>query len=368
MFRKVVFWSHLIAGVLAGLIVAMMSLTGLALTYEHQLSRGVVPVSDVGDEADQRLPLDDLLDAIQSAGVSPSNLTVFEDPRSAVMVSSANRGPTYYFDAFNGRHLGEAHTDRREFFSLMKRVHRWFALSGDSRSTGRALTATANLMFLFLIISGIYLWLPRIIRWPALRRRLVLARGVNARTRDFYWHHFFGFWALLPLLLIVLTATVFYFPTANRLVYSAFGELPPERGRSAGADMAVAAKPLSLQTLFDTAREYGEWQTLTIRVPAPGAPVQFTLDNGSGRQPQHRDQLTLDAADGSVVEWLPFAERSAGTRARYVVRFLHTGEVLGLWGQTLAGLASAFALIMVWTGMALAWRRLVEPLLPSKRR
>ena len=39
------------------------------------------------------------------------------------------------------------------------------------------------------------------------------------------------------------------------------------------------------------------------------------------------------------------------------MRFAHTGEVLGLTGQTVAGLVSAGAVVMVWTGLALSWRR-----------
>jgi uncharacterized iron-regulated membrane protein len=39
------------------------------------------------------------------------------------------------------------------------------------------------------------------------------------------------------------------------------------------------------------------------------------------------------------------------------MRFAHTGEVLGLPGQTVAGIVSAGAVVLVWTGFALAWRR-----------
>jgi uncharacterized iron-regulated membrane protein len=48
------------------------------------------------------------------------------------------------------------------------------------------------------------------------------------------------------------------------------------------------------------------------------------------------------------------------------VRFLHTGEVLGIAGQTIAGLVSLTSLFMVWTGLALAWRRLIVPLYRKK--
>jgi hypothetical protein len=41
------------------------------------------------------------------------------------------------------------------------------------------------------------------------------------------------------------------------------------------------------------------------------------------------------------------------------MRFAHTGEVLGLFGQTVAGVVSAGGVVLVWTGIALALRRLV---------
>jgi uncharacterized iron-regulated membrane protein len=39
------------------------------------------------------------------------------------------------------------------------------------------------------------------------------------------------------------------------------------------------------------------------------------------------------------------------------MRFAHTGEVLGIPGQTIAGLVSAGGVVLVWTGIALTLRR-----------
>ncbi len=46
-----------------------------------------------------------------------------------------------------------------------------------------------------------------------------------------------------------------------------------------------------------------------------------------------------------------------GLRARIWLRFVHTGEYYGLAGQTIAGIASAAGVILMWTGVALAYRR-----------
>jgi len=58
-----------------------------------------------------------------------------------------------------------------------------------------------------------------------------------------------------------------------------------------------------------------------------------------------------------VVRYETFDSQGPGRRLRTLMRFAHTGEVLGWPGQTIAGLASAGAVVLVWTGIALALRR-----------
>src|SRR5690606_11993288 len=209
---------------------------------------------------------------------------------------------------------------------------------------------------------------------------LFTGKAPSARARDFNWHHVFGIWSALPLTVVVATASVFYYPWANDLVYKAFGEEPPGRGgppaqrqaAAAGQSLAVLSRAdnqpvpafLPLDELFERAsHEVGEWRSIGITLPRAGdSEVSFAIDQGNGGQPQHRHTLRLDRASGEVAAWQPFSSQTPGRQARSWVRFLHTGEALGLIGQTVAGLVSLTSLIMVWTGLALAWRRLIQPL------
>src|SRR5690606_15578679 len=163
--------------------------------------------------------------------------------------------------------------------------HRWFNLQGEARSTARAITGASNLAFLFLVISGIYLWLPRLWKWAMFRARLLFTRAPNARARDFNWHHVLGFWSAIPLVIVVAPGSVFYYPWANDLVYRAFGEEPPGRTAPAanqnqsGATRqsevmgnvprgATAREALSLEQLFSRASDFaGEWRTIGVNLP-----------------------------------------------------------------------------------------------------
>lgn len=67
--------------------------------------------------------------------------------------------------------------------------------------------------------------------------------------------------------------------------------------------------------------------------------------------------MSLDPATGAVVKWEPFSGFSTGRKLRVAARWAHTGEIAGWPGQPIAGLASAGGTLLVWTGIALAWRR-----------
>ena len=41
LFRRILFWAHLSCGVSFGLIILLMSATGVLLTYEHQSEKGL---------------------------------------------------------------------------------------------------------------------------------------------------------------------------------------------------------------------------------------------------------------------------------------------------------------------------------------
>jgi len=86
--------------------------------------------------------------------------------------------------------------------------------------------------------------------------------------------------------------------------------------------------------------------------------LSFTIDQGNGRQPQKRSQLVLDRETGQVMRWEPFSSLTRGRQIRSVLRFAHTGEVAGIPGRTIALLATTGGTMLVWTGLALAWRRL----------
>ncbi len=198
LFRRVLFWAHLCCGIVAGVFILLMSATGVLLTYEHQLVEHAAMTNRVSLPAAAPLDADRLATAARDALPGEGRVTlVFDaDPRVPVTVSRGR--DSLLLDPFTGNVVEDASLGERQFFRVVENWHRW--LGGEPRSSRAALLDYGNLLFLFIVASGIYIWLPQVMRWRNWRGLMFFQKKyVNAKVRDFNWHHVFSFWMLIPL-------------------------------------------------------------------------------------------------------------------------------------------------------------------------
>lgn len=376
LFRRGLFWLHLGTGVVVGAVVLVMAVTGTLLTFQKQMTAwadlrgldGRPPASAAtGLATSARLPIDTLVArvaATATAGPKPTNVTVRNGADMPVEIAFG-RERRVFVNAYTGAVLGEGSRGMRRFFTVMTDWHRWLAMAGERRETGKAITGAANLAFLFIVLSGMYLWIPR--TRAAFRSVVAFRRGLAGKARDFNWHNVIGIWSAIPLAIVVASATVISYPWATALVYRMHGEKPPAPATPPGGaggqrprDPSTGGLEAMVQTAARVADErMGGWRTIGLTLPtADTGRVQLTLDRGTGGEPQKRATLTLDRASGAERKWEPFASLTPARRTRSVLRFAHTGEVLGPIGQLVAGLASLGTAFLIYTGVALALRRL----------
>jgi uncharacterized iron-regulated membrane protein/flavodoxin len=372
--HKIIFWSHLLAGVSAGTVIFIMSFTGVVLMYEPQISeysersaRWVVPGVKT-----KRLNLDELLAKVRQTNPDsrPAAIIVKSDPAASVAVN-LGRESTAFVNPYSGELLG-GQSATRNFMRDVVDWHRWLGTEGEGRATARAITGACNLAFFWLAVTGVYLWWPRSWHWRAVKHSFLFNPRLSAKARDWNWHNVIGFWSSSVLVILTLTAAVMSYPWANDLLYTLTGSEPPPRAsasaplaqnqRRAGGvnDEARAAKPLaSFEALLARAeQQVPGWVMIMMRFPPRGdGPVTASIQGPDVFHPFQRSQLTLNRATADVVKWEPYANNSTGRKLRTWVRALHTGEAFGFAGQTVAGLASLGGCFLVWTGLAMAWRR-----------
>jgi uncharacterized iron-regulated membrane protein len=364
--RKIIFWCHLPVGVTAGVVILTMCVTGVLLSFEKQITtwadtrgyRSAPPTPDTN-----HLPVETLITKARDArGTAPTAITIKSDPAAPAEIAFG-REASLFVNPCSGAILGEGSQKVRGFFRTVTDWHRWLGAKGDNRNVARAITGACNLGFLFLVMSGFYLWWPRNWNRKALRNVTWFRRGLPSKARDFNWHNVIGFWSAGPLFIVVLSAVVISYTWAGNLVYRIVGEAPPapRANAPAGANKETASPIDSLNSAWVRAeQQVNDWRSISLQLPtAASAPLTFNIDRGNGGQPQMRSQLVLDRATGDVVRWESFSTYTRGRQLRSILRFAHTGEVLGIPGQLIAGLVSTGGAFLTVTGLALAIRRLL---------
>jgi uncharacterized iron-regulated membrane protein len=370
-FRKTLFWLHLAAGLVAGLIIAVMCFTGAALAFEKEITayaerdaRSVTPPAPGAP----RLPLPELQARFRAAhpDVRPSGFTLARDPAAAVTFT-VGRNENFYVNPYTGEVRRPASTRVHDFLHLLEDGHRALALGGDHRPIGKAINGACNLAFFLLTVTGLYLWWPRKWRTKGLRRSLVFIRAAG-RARDWNWHNVIGLWSAPVLIVLTLTAVPISYRWGANLISTLTGIPAPGAQSNPAAKItapATEAKPLSSEALIALALKAAPtWTTLTYRAgnttDAPSATtVVFRTADAWPRTAT--TTLSLNPFTGEILKRTGYADQNPAQRVRSWTRYLHTGEALGWPGQLVAGLACLGGLVLVYTGFALSWRRFFGP-------
>jgi uncharacterized iron-regulated membrane protein len=355
---------HLGAGVVAGALILYFSITGALLAYERQIVHtadrrfyaadpvlpGAVPI-----------PLDELLARFAAAVPAPvDGVTIYQDVYLPVEIETASRD-VYFIDPHSGRVQGPVSPRLRAFFAQVTALHRWFGLSNAHHAAATAVKGAVALLLFFQLVSGAFLWLPH--RWSrsSLRSGAILRLRARGRARNYNWHKVTGFWLGPPLAIVVITGAIMAFPAVNALLFRLAGSpLPARFGNGVGRRRDVArGLPGHLDQAFAQATSnVSGWHSATLRlVPAtPG--LSFTVDSSDGGHPDQREQVSIDQKTLEVRRREPFAALSRGQQWHSWVRFAHTGEAGGWWGETLALVTACGAAMLSITGIALSFDRL----------
>ncbi len=364
--KKTLFQLHWLFGISAGLVLALMGITGALYSFQDELLRAFnADVLKVEVRAEGVLPPAELVrrvEAQQHDKVAMLWVDVRAGNAARVFFTpppGERRGQLRYADPYTGELKGEA--AGQGFFNLMLNLHRFLAM-GD---TGRQITGACTLMLVFFCLSGLYL------RWPrkALDWRAWLTFDWAKTGRAFNWdlHAVAGTWCLLFYLLFALTGLFWsyewYREGLNRLLADAPASGQQQqrgegRGRHGPQHSDKNAPPLLVD--YDAI-----WANLkgaagpglamyNLRLPPVGgqpANLFYLLENAD--HPRAFNTLVLDPATGQVKKHDRYSEKSFKAQLLQSVYALHVGEYFGLPGRIIVTLASLSMPLFFVTGWLL---------------
>lgn len=379
--RRLFFWIHLFAGCIAGVVILAMSVTGAILAFERQIKAYInTPAVLQGQsETSQKLPVDAVLANVSRNGQEPPSELVIHRQPNAPIEARYGRSKTLFLNPWTAEVIGQPSETADHFFGSVERIHRSLGL-GMQNAFGRGLTGAGNLIFLFLLLSGMYLWLPTVFNRAGFRNRLAFRSGLQGRAREWNWHNVIGIWCAIPLLFIVATGVIMSYPWASNLLFTLTGSQPPvrvfrggppaHRSQSHSSDRSATADSQTLDNLLQTAQhQVPRWNSITLSVPNPqDRAVSLAIDTSIGGQPEKASQMAINRQSGQIQTIKRFSDNNLGTKLRAWSRFTHTGEEFGLIGQTIGALACIGGIFLVWTGISMALRRAAGAINRSRRK
>ena len=364
MVKKSLFQLHWFFGITAGLVLALMGVTGATWSFQDELLRLFNPqVLKVQVRDEGVLPPAELVrrvEAEQGDKVSMLWVNVRSDEAARIFFTpppGERRGTLRYADPYTGKL--QPPVSGQGFFDLMLQLHRFLAM-GD---TGRQITGACTLMLIFFCLSGLYL------RWPrqALNWRTWLTLDWAKKGRVFNWdlHAVAGTWCLLFYLLFALTGLFWSYEWYREGLNRLLGDAPAageqrKRGEGRGRPPAPGkdAAPLvvdydAIWTSLQAAAGPG-LRTYNLRLPPAGdqpATLFYLLDNAEHERALNT--LSLDPATGVVRQHDRYTDKSFKAQLLASVYALHVGSYFGLTGRILVTLASLSMPLFFITGWLL---------------
>ena len=356
--RRTLFWCHFVVGMTIGLVVAFIATTGAIMAFQdHVIAFAERSVEVQPTPKAPCVSVEAALETVRArTGEIPASVQVFAAAARPALVTMP-QGETFLVDGCGGRVLAPG-SRWRKFFENDQNLHRWLALSRGRHETMRALKNVAVVAFLFLLLSGLVLWVPRQWRAANLRSALFLRRGLKGKARLWNMHQVFGLFAAIPLLSIILTGLMMAYPWAMQTALRLVRSDEPVVAKSHAVRHPVGSFAGTDAMLQRAAGKDPHWESISFALPeAKEKNVTFTIDEGAGNRPSQRATLLFARRDGREVRWTPFLAQSRAQRWRTEVKYLHTGEIFGLAGQIVIFLAVTSALVQVVTGFGMAWKR-----------
>lgn len=357
MFKKIIFQLHWLLGITAGLVLAVMGVTGALYSYQPELLKALNPQLTITAQGRSAVPLAELIAQLEEAqGKAVEGLAQdFADsaPLKVFLAPEAGqrRGAQLWVDPYTGQVLeglrGEV------FFDWVFKLHRWLAL-GD---LGKQITAFSTLALVFFCVSGLYL------RWPRQARslRAWLKLDWAKQGRAFHWslHSVVGTWALAFYLCAALTGLFWSYDGYREglhqlLVGDAPGEQRGPRGPQMMPKLTAHAPAIDFAALLKQVKaQAGEpLRSWNVRLPQSAQqPLQVNYLGQSAAHPRAFNQLTLEQGSLTPLNHSPYAQKPFGTQLWESIYVLHSGEYFGALGRFLMMLASALMPLFFITGL-----------------
>jgi uncharacterized iron-regulated membrane protein len=369
--KKVVGFLHLWLGLVSGLFVFLIAVSGCLYVFVDELKP--IVYRDrlfVTPENKEKLPLTQLLSIAQNTLGKDKIITRVEinnAPNRSVTFRSQKNNPNglthwdyfeYYYRVYINPYSGKViyvEDSENEFFQLVLGLHMRM-LFGEK--VGHYVVGYSVLCFVIILISGFVLWFPK--KWTAksVKNNFTVKWSAKWKRLNYDLHQILGLYAFFILLLTSLTGLVWVFDWMQDSVrFVANGAQTIEKPPPLTSDtLQQAVSGLDLTFTTTTAR-YPHAYAYLILLPAKTTSTVNTLVYLKDWNRFDRLLLVYDRYSGKMLSSTSFADLNNGDKAYQLNFDLHTGAYMGLFGKILSFLAALACSTLPVTGFYVWWNK-----------
>ena len=364
-------WLHLWLGLISGIVVFIVSITGCFYAFQQEIKDALEPWRFVEVQDKAFVPPTQLLDTAQiyMPGEKPTGLTYSNaEGAAAVGFSSFEDGERSFTAIFLNPYTGEFLKKQQllgdgqfDFFRFVIDGHRALWLPYD---IGRPVVGVCTLIFVVLLFTGLVMWWPKKWKKSEFRKSFKIKWNGSFKRVNYDLHNVVGFYSLILAFVLAVTGLVWSFEWFADSLYfvtsggeSKPGHHHPHSDVSKAGTFINDSIPLLDQAWYKTLAQEPNVQGMYMS-PSPGdeedaIEIIAYQDHGTwyNRNVYYYDQYTLEQYH---MQGDKFSEAGFADQLEMLNYDIHIGSALGLPGKVLAFFISLICASLPITGF-LVW-------------
>ncbi|HJU45296.1 MAG TPA: PepSY-associated TM helix domain-containing protein [Chitinophagaceae bacterium] len=370
LFYRIAAWLHLWLGLITGIIVINICITGCIWVFNDEITAMLDPGMNVPWQ-DKPVITPSQIAALAQQNVPGKKLNSvsYQQGEAATVTFGEGRktNAQLRIDPYTGQVLRKKEFKEGEvdFFRFILNGHRFLWLPHE---IGRPIVNYSVLGFVIILLCGLVLWWPKKWNKSTRKKSFTINWGATKKRVNYDMHNVFGFYAMLFLLAIALTGMVWGIEWYSKGLYwvTSAGTSLPERPKLK-SDSLQANRFFSPGQAMD-----GAWQKVIEKHPdAKGffysfpdtskasSTIGITIYPSKGQFYNSRsyafDRYTLKELKRDKYFSASFKEANGATKLRRMNYDIHVGSILGLPGKFLAFFASLIGASLPITGFIIWW-------------
>lgn len=369
-FKKTIRTLHLWLGLSSGIIVFIIAITGCLYAFQDEIQNITEEYRFVKEQdlpfllpsklegiARKELPNKNL-HAIQYKGTTKSAEVIFfhYDEKNA----SNNYYQIVHINPYSGEIL-EVNDMYSGFFRWILEGHFYLWLPHE---LGQTIMATATLVFVNMLITGLILWFPKNKKAAQQRFWFKWKEGIKWKRKNYDLHNITGFYVMSVAMIFAITGLVWGFPWFAYGYYTLIGgekSLIYEDPIAVKATTIPTAKNPIDKVYLMMKNDYPNAVSIEVHPPETSTSsiaANANLDDGTYWKTDYRyfNRYTLKEQEVNHI----YGKLSHANTADKLMRMnydIHTGAVFGLAGKTFAFLVSLLIASLPVTGFLIWYAR-----------